>query len=170
MGLINPKPRFAWDDATDLIYDYVAQRDVALQVSYHAPDGVWDLVEVKRLILAGKSVEAAFMGAADPEVPAPAPAGKKGRSTAPPANPVDPAAPDGKAAAAPKFDAASIGLSVSQLIALKLSPIQAAALKLTAAQMTATGVPAETVRAWAMTAERADALKLTAAQRKVLLP
>jgi len=57
MGLINPKPRFGYDSDADMIYDYLVQRDVALSDAYRGPDGVWNLFEVKRLILSGQSVE-----------------------------------------------------------------------------------------------------------------
>src|SRR5579863_3672429 len=76
MGLINPKPRFGYDDATDQIYDYQKQRDVPLGV-YSTSDGVWDLTQVKRLILTGQSIEAARVGPPEetktPTPPPPAP-------------------------------------------------------------------------------------------------
>jgi len=162
MGLINPKPRFAYDDESDMVYDYVKQRDAELTDRYEAADGLWNLNDVKRLILSGQAVEAA-------------------RVAGPPERPVAPRQPDPPLQQPGTVDApsksageektvAGAGLSVPQLIALNLSPIQAAALRLTSAQLSATGVTAEQVQAWDMTPERADALKLTPEQRAVLLP
>jgi len=174
MGLINPKPRFAYDDATDQVYDYVKQRDIALTDHYEAADGIWDLLEVKRLILAGQAVEEARI--ADlPRRPLP---------TAPPPpveQPGTQAAPSTESKGTLELEEPAKeeaegqgktlpGLSVAQLIALNLSPIQAAALGLTSAQLSATGVTAAQIANWGMNEERAEALKLTPAQRAILLP
>lgn len=142
MALINPKPRFGYDPETDAVYDYVKQKDVALTTDYAAGDGVWDLIEVKRLILAGLTVEGARRDLTAAELSPP--------SSAP--------------------EPAITGLTGVQLTALKLSAVQAAALGLTPIQISVTGVTATQVRAWALTAARAEALKLTSEQRAVLLP
>jgi hypothetical protein len=177
MGLINPKPRFAWDDATDMVYDYIAQRDIPLAERYATDDGVWNLIAVKNLILSGQPVEGARIGppekakAATPVVPIKPPTPGPGTQPAPSRAATDPET--GKSttdATPPTGQAAPAGLSVAQLLALKLSPLQAAALGITAVQMTATGVPPSQVAGWGMNAERADALKLTEQQRAVLLP
>jgi hypothetical protein len=160
MGLINPKPRFAFDPDTDQVYDYLKQRDVPLTEDYSALDGVWDLLEVKRLILAGLPVEGARRYGPPPAEPLPGmPAG-------------DPAVPGPQPTtnAPATGGAGTTGLSVEQLTALKLSALQAAALGLTPTQLTATGVTALQVDGWGMDAARAEALKLTAEQRAVLLP
>ena len=143
MGLINPKPRFAYDDASDLVYDYVKQRDVELTDRYEAADGLWNLNDVKRLILSGQAVEAARVAGPSERPVAP-------RQPDPPLQqPGTVVAPSQSADA----DKTWAGLSVPQLIALNLSPIQAAALRLTSAQLSATGVTAEQVKAWDMTPE-----------------
>lgn len=159
MGLINPKPRFAYDDESGMIYDYQTQRDVPLTQAYSASDGVWNLAEVKRLILASLPVESARIAVPPTEELAqePDPQG------------TEPMVGEERAqGSAPILTAAA--LSVARLLALKLSPLQAAALGITPAQMTATGVTAEQIAAWGLTPERAEALKLTPEQRAVLLP
>jgi hypothetical protein len=185
MGLINPKPRFALDDITGNIYDYVAQKDIVpTDQPYAAADGNWNLNLVKAAILAGTTLEAGHLSLKTPAVvgvsadaqPLPgtpahplqqpttvqAPGRPQPTTTLPN---VRPGPPLGNTPPAPAG-----GFSAEQLTALKLSPLQAAALRLTWAQMTTTGVTKEQVAGWHMTAERADALKLTAEQRKVLVP
>lgn len=165
MGLINPKPRFGYDPEHNQVYDYVAQRDVPLGL-YEAKDGMWDLHEVKRLILAGQPIEAARSEVEAKEE------GVANLKVIPPASPAGtPAAPTPGAGSPPVEPLhGNVGLSVAQLLALKLSPLQAAALAISPTQMTATGVTALQVEGWDMNAERADALKLTPEQRAVLLP
>lgn len=159
MGLINPKPRFAYDDESGMIYDYQTQRDVPLMPAYSASDGVWNLVEVKRLILASLPVESARLALPPTEELA----------QEPDAQDKEPMVGEEQAQGSAPIPAAA-ALSVARLLALKLSPLQAAALGITPAQMTATGVTAEQIAAWGLTPERAEALKLTPEQRAVLLP
>lgn len=163
-NLLNPKPRFGFNPTSNLMYDYVAQRDVPLTETYPAKDGVWDLNEVKRLILAGETVEAARRDYS---------AGETGAAPAPKAVPQA----DLKVAPSAPFPAARLpgtagiqALSPAQVEALKLSAIQAAALGITPTMMLSTGVSEAQVRNWALTDKRADALRLTAEQRAVLLP
>lgn len=85
MSLINPKPRFGYDADADAVYDYLTQRDEPLRDFYSAPDGVWDLFEVKRLILAGSTVEAARV--AGPEQLSEPPTAPPEETVAPPAMP-----------------------------------------------------------------------------------
>jgi hypothetical protein len=171
MNLINPKPRFGYNPDAEQIYDYVAQKDVAVSASYPAPDATWNLAEVKRLILAGLPIEAARIGpgvapAAKPKPTPPAPIANL-RFPASAKKPTPPSVPAAGAAVA---HAHGTGMSVEQLKGLKLSALQAAALGLTTTQLTATGVTAAQVANWGMNAARADALKLTPEQRAVLLP
>lgn len=161
MGLINPKPRFAYDDESGMIYDYQTQRDVPLTPAYSASDGVWDLVEVKRLILASLPVESARIAVL--------PAEELALHPDPQDQEMEPMVGEEQAQGAAPIPTPA-ALSVAQLLALKLSPLQAAALGITPAQMTATGVTAEQVAAWGLTPARAEALKLTPEQRAVLLP
>ncbi len=169
MGLINPKPRFAYDDATDQVYDYIVQKDFPLTDKYIAPDGVWNLKEVKRLILAGQPCEAARIGNAPPPAKAPPkPLPQPGTQAAPSSGVGNTSSGEEKQNAPGKFYAT--GLSVEQLQALKLSPLQCAALGLTRSQLDVTGVPASTIAGWDMNEARANALKLTAEQRAALMP
>src|SRR5712664_2847178 len=128
MGLINPKPRFAFDPDTGLVYDYAKQRDVPLTDDYSAADGVWDLLEVKRLILAGLSIEAALRYGPPPTTPL-----QQGTAThiqsetpnvGPAAGQIQAQTPNVPPASG---SAGTTGLSVEQLTALKLSALQAAA-------------------------------------------
>lgn len=126
MGLINPKPRFGYETESGLMYDYVAQRDVALSNRYKAADGVWDLFAVKDLILSGQPVEAGRVGPAEksppgtpskPPVPGP---GTVAAPTTPTTGQLDnPPAGQPFAGTAP-----TAALSVAQLLALKLSALQ----------------------------------------------
>lgn len=166
MGLINPKPRFGYETESDRVYDYVVQRDVALTDRYEARDGVWNLHEVKRLILAGEPVEGARIPSAAP-VTSPPPPFIPTNSDLVPAPSTS--LPQDLQSAIPTKGHVT-GLSVAQLLELKLSALQAAALGITPTQMSATGLTATQVQAWALTPERAEALKLTAEQRAVLLP
>lgn len=61
----NPQPRFAYDEDTDTIFDYVTSQSHPCDAIYYAPDGEWDLAKVKELILAGKSIETAYKGPAN---------------------------------------------------------------------------------------------------------
>ena len=70
-NLMNPKPRFAFDPTANRIFDYATSRDVELTEAYVAKDGIWNLLEVKALILAGEPIEAARV--AGPSAAAPAP-------------------------------------------------------------------------------------------------
>lgn len=164
-NLINPKPRFGYDTAADKIYDYVAQRDVAIVDKYAAKDGVWNLLEVKRLILAGATIEAARRDYSAAETAAkptlkvvPKTAAATTAKTANTPGQGDPAVPHVPGQA----------MSAAQVTALKLSAIQAAALGITPAMMSTTGVTAAQVHGWGLTTARADALKLTAEQRAAL--
>lgn len=163
MGLINPQPRFGFDTATGLIFDYVTGRDHALTDAYVTRDGTWNLNQVKQLILAGKPIEAALvskvaLAPTAPVVPI------KAAATPLPGAPTASGSRQSTAGAPGHV----VGLSVEQLQALKLLPLQAAAMGLTRAQLTVTGVTAEQVQGWALSAARADALKLTAEQRAAL--
>lgn len=165
MGLINPKPRFGYDPEQEMIYDYQGQRDLPIAGLHQAHDGVWDLLEVKRLILGGQPVEAARVGESN-----------LANATSPPQPPPNAPVPDAGLAAAnilnEGFEPAkpTAGLSVAELHALKLSALQSAALGITPTQLTQTGVTREQVAAWGLNAARADALKLTAEQRAALMP
>lgn len=170
MGLINPKPRFAYDDEANAVYDYVKQRDAALTEVYSAPDGVWNLFEVKRLILAGLPVEGARIEGPEP-APAPVASQIGGNPAVDPVSGQPLPAPGHEPNGAIRRPAPTpTGLSVAQLLGIKLSALQAAALGITPVQLSATGVTADQVAAWGLTAERADALNLTAEQRAVLMP
>jgi hypothetical protein len=61
----NPQPRFAYDEDDDTIFDYATSKSHPATGTLDAPDGQWDLAKVKELILAGKSIETAYAGAAD---------------------------------------------------------------------------------------------------------
>ncbi len=173
MGLINPKPRFAYDPDTDLVYDYYKQRDVPLAAAYSAPDGLWDLYEVKRLILSGSPIEGARVGPPPMPTAAPlAPTPQPGLIAAPSIRNIGNAA---VAAGAPFVITGSgtrpiTGLSAEQLTAMKLLPLQMAAMGITPVQMSVTGVTATQVESWGLTPARADALRLTPEQRSVLMP
>ena len=126
------------------MYDYVAGKDVALVPNYTGIDGVWDLNQVRDLILAGSTIEAARKSIAAPQPkPAPGPAPVGGLT--PPAaikalnfTPVQ--------AAALGLTAAELknGLSATQVAAIKAktTPARAVMLKLTAAQKSFLGLPA----------------------------
>lgn len=174
-NLINPKPRFGFNPATDMVYDYVAQRDVALVDKYAGKDGVWDLLEVKRLILAGETIEGArrnYTPAETAAKPSPKPVPNPGLTPAPltaqaitkprgaTPDPADPAV----------HHIPGQAMTPAQLIALRLTAMQAAAMGITPTMMNTTGVTAAQVQGWGLTTARADALKLTAEQRAVLLP
>lgn len=58
--MINPKPRFGYDEALDKLYDYQTNRNIAIGELLECPDGVWNTEQVKELILAGKSIEPAL--------------------------------------------------------------------------------------------------------------
>lgn len=161
-NILNPKPRFGYTPATDLIYDYVAQKDVAPTANYATADGSWNLLEVKRAILANETIEFARLSVKRPPIaqpraatPTPAPVSAPPSSSAPPA--ANPAPGHGV-----------LAMSAEQLQALKLSPLQAAAMGISTAQMNVTGVTALQVANWGLNAARADALKLTLEQRAIL--
>jgi hypothetical protein len=171
-NILNPKPRFGYNPDSGLIYDYVAQKDVPATPNYAGVDGAWNLLEVKRAIMANETIEFARLTVIKP---APKPQPK-------PAVPVAPLAPvPGQAApttvksglqpttgasAHPTMGATPAGaMSVAELQALKLSPLQAAAMGITPAQMNVTGVTALQVANWGLTPARADALKFTKEQR-----
>lgn len=162
MALINPKPRFAYDDATDMIYDYVGQKDVALVAKFNAKDGVWNLLEVKRLILAGQTIESARVGYL--KAPGPPP---KLEVVKPTPSPVSPA-PAASTAATVAPIVPGQGLTATQLQSLKLSAIQAAAMGIKHEEMASTGVTAEQIADWGLTPARANALKLNTEQRTAL--
>lgn len=156
-NILNPKPRFGYNESTGLIYDYVAQKDVTPIANYPTIDGSWNLLEVKRAILANETIEYARLTVkrpapvAAPRAAAPTPAAK---------------APQPAAQPAPGFGVSA--LSVDQLQALKLSPLQQAAMGITNAQMNVTGVTALQVANWGLNGARADALALTPEQRAAL--
>lgn len=170
MGLINPKPRFGFDPEANSIYDYVLQRDLSILADvYEAPDGPWNLVEVKRLILEGLPVEGA-------RIPRPQPLSGvtelvSGTQSPPPnASHTQLSNLQVNTQGQNTQHQAVTGFSVAQLLGLKLTALQAAALGITPTQMNATGVTGSQVQDWALTPERAEALKLTPEQRQVLLP
>lgn len=165
-NLINPKPRFGFNPSADTAYDYVAQRDVPLTDKYPAKDGVWNLLEVKRLILAGETVEAARRDYTAAETAAKA-APKTAASTT--AKTLDAPGQHNAALSGAVPPAPGRGLDPAQLQALKLTAIQAAAMGITPTMMNATGVTGAQVQGWGLTSARADALKLNADQRAALL-
>jgi len=61
----NPQPRFSYDEDDDTIFDNITSKSHPCDVILHTPDGEWDLAKVKELILAGKPIETAYLGAAD---------------------------------------------------------------------------------------------------------
>lgn len=154
-NLINPKPRFGYNPSTETIYDYQAQRDVALTDRYQAPDGTWDLHEAKRRILAGETVEGARVPGNDP---APVNA-VQGESNLQPNN-------EGKASNEGATE--EVGLTAEQLQAAKLSDLQAVALGISAEQVATGGASVAQVAAWKLTPSRIKALKLTPEQVKIL--
>jgi hypothetical protein len=79
-NILNPKPRFGYNPTTDMIYDYVAQKDVTAAASYTGIDGNWNLLEVKRAILANETIETARLTVVKP---APKPVAKPGVAPAP---------------------------------------------------------------------------------------
>lgn len=163
-NIINPKPRFGYNPAADTIYDYVAQCDVPVLARYNTGDGAWDLIEVRRAILANETIEFARLSVVKPAPAAPGVA-------AAPAAPVHAAAsspPEGHVFGGAAAHAA-VGMSAEQLQALKLLPLQMAAMGITPIQAEVTGVTALQVANWGLTPARADALQLTPEQRAVLL-
>ena len=70
--LINAAVRFAVT-AEGRIYDYAKKVEVDAVDAYETIDGWWNLHIVKRLILAGKTIESAFTPAATTPVTPPAP-------------------------------------------------------------------------------------------------
>lgn len=61
----NPQPRFSYDEENDWIFDYATSKSHPCEGILYVPDGSWDLAKVKELILAGKPIETAYLGAAD---------------------------------------------------------------------------------------------------------
>lgn len=171
---LNPKPRFGYDPHREVVYDYLAQRDVSpSDEPYESLDGVWDLNEVKAAILTGHTIEGALIDrvrpkpAARPQPPLPNAGTVKAPAKAPPKTDAKTPPADGDDAPPP---GPAQGLSVAQLLSLRLSAIQCAALGITPTQLNATGVTAQQVEGWGLTPERAEALKLTPPQRAILLP
>lgn len=146
-NLINPKPRFGYHPSTDMIYDYQAQRDVPVTDRYQAPDGTWNLHEVKRLILAASTIEAARVPSASP----PSNEGAKEEIGA-----------EGTGQAAPW------AICAMDLQAAKLSDLQRAALGITEAQVALTGVSSGQVAGWKLNPVRIKALKLSPEQVNIL--
>jgi hypothetical protein len=171
MNIINPKPRFGYTPESDMIYDYVLQKDVPATASYTAVDGTWNLLEVKRAILAGETIEFAHLTIIKKASPIAQP--RAGGTTAPAGTTAAPTTvksgiqPTTGASAHPGSGVGT-GMSVSQLQALKLSPLQMAAMGITPTQLNVTGVTALQVANWGLTSARADALKLTPEQRSAL--
>jgi hypothetical protein len=170
-NLINPKPRFGFNPMTGLLYDYVAQRDLAVTDKvYDAVDGTWNLVAVRDAILANQPIEGAHLtikkvapfrpNSGPARTPAPGPAAAPTTLVAKPDQPTTTDANKRPVT----------GLSAEQLNGLKLTAIQVAVLGITPTQLTATGVPPAQVESWRINEARADALKLTPEQRAVLLP
>lgn len=169
-NLINPKPRFGYNPTNGLLYDYVAQKDIApTDKPYEAPDGTWNLNTVKLAILAGQTIEEGHLSVkkASPPATGTPPNPKTTVSAATPKIAAKPA-PTPPTTLAPT--GVTTGLSAEQLQALKLSPLQMAALGITPTQLNVTGLTALQVANWALSEARADALKLTPAQREALLP
>jgi hypothetical protein len=172
MNIMNPKPRFGYTPETDQIYDYVLQRDVPITPNYAGADGTWNLLEVKRAILANETIEFARLTVIKKPVAAPrapvAPLAPVPGQAAPTTVKSGPQPTTG-ASAHPTIGATPAGaMSVAELQALKLSPLQAAAMGITPSQMNVTGVTALQVANWGLTAQRADALKFTKEQRLAL--
>lgn len=167
-NLINPKPRFGYHPSTDMIYDYQAQRDVPVTDRYQAPDGTWNLHEVKRLILAGETIEAARVPSASP----PSNVVRLKQAANEGAKPEVGAQGEGSAApvGAPPQEGASDppGIGAEQLQAAKLSDLQRAALGITDEQLSSTGVRADHAAGWKLSPARIKALKLSPEQAKIL--
>ena len=157
MGLINPKPRFAFDPATGLVYDYVTGRDVPLTETYQAHDGVWDLKAVADAIMKGVPIDMYVH-----------------RSDAPAAQAQDGAQTAGEQPVSGQLleDAAGPlgGLTAPQLRALALSPLQAGMLGLTAGMLAESGISATHLHSLNVTAERAAELQLSPEQAAALAP
>jgi len=169
MTIINPKPRFGYDDKNDTIFDYVTNRDIPMTASYATHDGTWDPRKLKDLILKGEQITAALIGPAVAK-PAAKPAGATAKP-APAAGTASTQASTAGTAGAPRpahEPRAVHALTPAELIGLKLSALQAGALGIKPSEMTATGLTAERVKSLKITAERADALKLSEAQRAAL--
>ena len=60
MSLTNAQPRFAVQTDDGTIFDYQTGRHMPATGTYDAPDGTWDLVKLKELILAGQPISAAL--------------------------------------------------------------------------------------------------------------
>lgn len=141
-NLVNPKPRFGYNPDLKTVYDYVDGKDVPITPNYTASDGVWDLTQVRDLILSGSTIESARKSIATP------------KPNTPPARAQLPA---GNVAADPLMKN------------LAFTPIQAAALGLTPAEMKGglSAAQAAAIKA-KMTPARAIALKLTPNQKQFL--
>lgn len=61
MGLINAKPRFALDVATNQLYDYEAKDYVPTTGKLGENGGAWDLAKVADLIRTGQGISTAFI-------------------------------------------------------------------------------------------------------------
>jgi hypothetical protein len=179
MTLLHPKPRFGYDPATGMIFDYLTNRDIPVAPGpYTAPDGTWDLMKVQAAIVNGSELSAAHLTVKAIPVHAPVnqvmPASGNAPQPQPAKPPFVPTKPPIQGAPVARLPGTpapvGTGLSVAQLTALNLSPLQQAALGITTVQMKSTGVPPAQVKGWALDPARADALKLTPAQRAILMP
>lgn len=165
MALINPKPRFAYDNETCMIYDYVDGRDVPITGQpYQALDGQWDLVRLRDLICTGQQIDSARLNANKrppaakpapaPAAPAPA-AGKAG----------DTALSEPEEDSVPNVTAAGTqALTAPELQALRLTDLQRAALGITPAMYGTTGLSTAQKQALGINAARAKMLELTPEQ------
>jgi hypothetical protein len=167
-NLINPKPRFGLDDTKNTIFDYLSNRDVAIVPNHQSVDGQWDLVQVRALILAGKTIESAQLNRTVP--PRPAPQQPKA-PTAPSASPTAPAAAAAQAVPSPMAQvgpAPTKSLTALQIQALKLEPLQLAALGITPQQLKVSGLTPEQLVALRVTPQRAAIMRLDGAQQTAL--
>lgn len=173
MALINPKPRFAYDNETCMIYDYVDGRDVPITGQpYQALDGQWDLVRLRDLICTGQQIDSARLNANKrPPAAKPKPVAKPAPAPAPAA----PAQPAGKAGdtalsepeedSVPNVTAAGTqALTAPELQALRLTDLQRAALGITPAMYGTTGLSTAQKQALGINAARAKMLELTPEQ------
>lgn len=63
--MLNSKPRFAYDEETNSIYDYQTAKYVPLDGTIEENGGEWDLKALKHLILRNQDITPAFMPGTD---------------------------------------------------------------------------------------------------------
>lgn len=197
-NLINPKPRFGLNLEANTMFDYVSSRDVPVTALYQGSDGQWNLETVKKLILAGKTIETAKLNNTVPPKPtatlqpapakAPAPTAKAPAPTAKPA----PAAAQPKPASGAPAPANALAASTAANLATSKAAVAAAAanklpstgvakgarhgltapqiqaLQLQPLQLAALGIGPKTLKVDGLTADQVAAMKITSERAKRL--